>query len=105
MEKGRLCLGVQILSFENLFIKSVSMVFKEKKVVVVVIRQSLTRNLESVGHPTLYLMFPHLLSHLILTTAFRTVSIYGAVQFSLVTQSCLTLCDPMNCSTPGLPVT
>ena len=26
------------------------------------------------------------------------------VQFSLVAQSCLTLCDPMNCSTPGLPV-
>ena len=24
--------------------------------------------------------------------------------FSLVTQSCLTLCDPMDCSTPGLPV-
>ena len=24
--------------------------------------------------------------------------------FSSVTQSCLTLCDPMNCSTPGLPV-
>ena len=26
------------------------------------------------------------------------------LQFSSVTQSCLTLCDPMNCSTPGLPV-
>ena len=26
------------------------------------------------------------------------------VQFSLVTQSGPTLCDPMNCSTPGLPV-
>ena len=25
-------------------------------------------------------------------------------QFSSVTQSCPTLCDPMNCSTPGLPV-
>ena len=24
--------------------------------------------------------------------------------FSSVTQSCLTLCDPMNCSNPGLPV-
>ena len=27
-----------------------------------------------------------------------------SVQFSSVTQSCLTLCDPMNLSTPGLPV-
>ena len=26
------------------------------------------------------------------------------VQFSSVSQSCLTLCDPMNGSTPGLPV-
>ena len=25
-------------------------------------------------------------------------------QFSSVTQSCLTLCDPMDCSTPGFPV-
>ena len=25
-------------------------------------------------------------------------------QFSSVTQSCLTLCNPMNCSMPGLPV-
>ena len=27
-----------------------------------------------------------------------------SVQFSSVTQLCLTLCDPMNRSTPGLPV-
>ena len=26
------------------------------------------------------------------------------VQFSLVAQSCLTLCDPMDCSMPGLPL-
>jgi len=26
------------------------------------------------------------------------------VQFSSVTQSCLTFCNPMDCSTPGLPV-
>ena len=29
---------------------------------------------------------------------------YKSVQFSSVAQSCPTLCDPMNCSTPGLPV-
>ena len=28
----------------------------------------------------------------------------SSVQFSSLTQSCLTLCDTMNCSTPGLPV-
>ena len=29
---------------------------------------------------------------------------YSSVQFSSVAQSCPTLCNPMNCSTPGLPV-
>ena len=28
----------------------------------------------------------------------------SSVHFSSVAESCLTLCDPMNCSTPGLPV-
>ena len=28
----------------------------------------------------------------------------SSVQFSSVAQSCLTLCDPMNCSMSGLPV-
>ena len=30
--------------------------------------------------------------------------IFSSVQFSSVAQSCLTLCDPVNRSTPGLPV-
>ena len=34
-------------------------------------------------------------------TVFKT---RNAVQFSSVAQSCPTLCDPMNHSTPGLPV-
>ena len=29
---------------------------------------------------------------------------WESVQFSSVTRSCPTLCDPMHCSTPGLPV-
>ena len=29
---------------------------------------------------------------------------FSSVQFSLVAQSCPTLCDPMNHSKPGLPV-
>ena len=35
---------------------------------------------------------------------YLTVLGISSVQFSSVTQSCLTLCDPMNRSTPGLPV-
>ena len=34
----------------------------------------------------------------------QSKSVISSVQFSSVTQSCPTLCDPMNCSTPGLPV-
>ena len=40
------------------------------------------------------------LSHPYMTTR-KTIS---SVHFSSVTQSCPTLCDPMNCRTPGLPV-
>ena len=29
---------------------------------------------------------------------------HTSVHFSPVTQSCLTLCDPMDCSTPGFPI-
>ena len=29
---------------------------------------------------------------------------YPSIQFSSVSQPCPTLCDPMNCSMPGLPV-
>ena len=31
-------------------------------------------------------------------------SVSGKIQFSSVTQSCPTLCDPMDCITPGFPV-
>ena len=36
---------------------------------------------------------------MLLNSPFSLIS----VQFSSVAQSCLTLCDPMNCSMPGLP--
>ena len=35
---------------------------------------------------------------------FKSLSIFSSVQFSSVVQSCPTLCNPMNCRTPGLPV-
>ena len=46
------------------------------------------------------------LQSFLLCWLFLFPSIYNnvSVQFSSVTQSCLTLCDPMSCSTPGLPV-
>ena len=44
-----------------------------------------------------WLQFPGLYSRTLLI-------IYFSHQFSSVTHSCLTLCDLMDCSTPGLPV-
>ena len=41
---------------------------------------------------------PHLI------TSPHCLQSFQSVQFSSVAQSCPTLCDPMNCSTPGLPV-
>ena len=37
-------------------------------------------------------------------TIIEIFKLYQSVQFSSVAQSCPTLCDPMNRSTPGLPV-
>ena len=34
----------------------------------------------------------------------RNLLVKGSVQFSSVAQSCPAVCDPMNCSMPGLPV-
>ena len=44
--------------------------------------------------------------HVSLPTMFfpRCMHRFGKVQFSSVAQSCPTLCDPMDCSMPGLPV-
>ena len=39
-----------------------------------------------------------------LAGSFFTAEPYEIVQFSSVAQSCPTLCDPMNRSTPGLPI-
>ena len=38
------------------------------------------------------------------TNCFIHLSLLFSDQFSSVTQLCQTLCDPMNCSTPGFPV-
>ena len=40
----------------------------------------------------------------IVTTFYRIYNINNSVQFSSVAQSCPTLCNPMECSMPGLPV-
>ena len=64
----------------------------------------------------LFRSFPHFLIGLFLFLALHCMScllileinplsvVSLFIQFSSVAQSCPTLCDPMNCSTPGLPI-
>ena len=40
----------------------------------------------------------------LISPSFSIMALWGSIQFSSVAQSCLTLCDLMNRSTPGLPV-
>ena len=51
-------------------------------------------------------VFPENKSCIILTKkyvyVYVCISLYTSVQFSTVTQSCPTLCNSMDCSTPGL---
>ena len=42
--------------------------------------------------------------HCLGSSLYLITCILHSVQFSSVAQSCPTLCDPMNCGTPGLPV-
>ena len=49
-------------------------------------------------------MSPAFQADSLLTEPLRKSLKFKIIQFSSVAQSCPTLCDPMNCSTPGLPV-
>ena len=51
--------------------------------------------------PTIYLLLNFSFLQFSLIPRNQVLSCH---QFSSVTQSCPTLCNPMNCSTPGLPV-
>ena len=44
-------------------------------------------------------LFPYLIPHIGANTTFINISCSCSI-----TQSCLTLCDPMDCSTPGFSV-
>ena len=46
---------------------------------------------------------PRALATTILVSVSDLISLITSVQFSSVAQSCLNLCDPVDCSTPGFP--
>ena len=56
------------------------------------------------------MLFPYLnivnnvAMNMVVQIPFKLLFSFYMHQFSSVTQSCLTLCDPMDCSTPGFPV-
>ena len=51
-------------------------------------------------------VWPKSIKCCLLVVSYISLFLFAAdwIQFTSVTQSCLTLCDPMNRSTPGLPV-
>ena len=53
---------------------------------------------------SLYLCHFCCLAYRVIITIFVNSIYIHSVQFSSVAEVCLTLCNPMNCSTPGLPV-
>ena len=56
-------------------------------------------------HQTLQLQMPIYFGlYNILLMKKKKKKMHSLSQLSSVTQSCLTLCDPMDCSMPGLPV-
>ena len=54
--------------------------------------------------PVSFLLVPSLYYIELLPERTKVGASSESVQFSSVAQSCLTLCDPMNRTTPGLPV-
>ena len=63
----------------------------------------------NISRSNIYYVWESAFFQLCLLSYFPTFDLYhlsefSVHQFSSVAQSCLTLCDPMNCSTPGLPV-
>ena len=65
--------------------------------VIKVVVQIYVKEIDFISFRCIHL--PHLVLHVLLP------SLEGPfMQFSSVAQSCLTLCDPMNHSTPGLPI-
>ena len=62
------------------------------------------RDLPDPGIKPMYLMSPALAGGFFTTSATWESPVVHSVQFSSVAHSCPTLCDPMNHSTPGLPV-
>ena len=65
--------------------------------------QSLLGQAKSSGYNTLFSLLYVCCKHFLSSTLGKLWG-HCSVQFSSVAQSCPTLCDPMNRSTPGLPV-
>ena len=62
------------------------------------------KGFEPLTIPIVYTLFLVTMPRTLCQIFYETSIPVTSVQFSSVTQSCLTLCDPVNCSTPGLPV-
>ena len=87
-------------SFTSSFLIWIPFISFSSVIVVAKTSRSMLNNSGKSGHPCLV---PDLREN---AFSFSTIenNVCCSVQFSSVAQSCPTLCDPMNHSTPGLPV-
>ena len=69
-----------------------------------IVTQGMAQSIQTVLHLAVWLSFTASLPYIYIYIYKYTSEISPSVQFSSVAQSCTTLCDPMNRSTPGLPV-
>ena len=110
---SRSCLGLQcspfilpqvLLSLLSAFLSSVCLIYQLVFSVVpgkISERKHLTGQIVTVHGPGLSCFVECQIKLLIICLK---SGIFTTVQYSSVAQSCLILCDPMDCSTPGFPV-
>ena len=90
-----MCLSLKVLFYSELSEFLEGVYFCSNSVAVIFVLILLYKSLS---------LFPFLEHSLLSSLSLKDFLYLSHAQFSSVAQSCLTLCKPMNCSTPGLPV-
>ena len=90
-----MCLSLKVLFYSELSEFLEGVYFCSNSVAVIFVLILLYKSLS---------LFPFLEHSLLSSLSLKDFLYLSHAQFSSVAQSCLTLCKPMNCSMPGLPV-
>jgi len=88
--------------YPNLRLQWFSLVFSSRSIIVLTLTFRPIIQLELIFLVKVHVLFMNVQS--VQCHSLKRISFVHGVQLSSVAQSYLTLCDPVNCSTPGLPV-